>query len=133
MAAPTRPIARNNWHAPREIPIACKDGTDHVSGFCLDPEDMPRTTPSYPTAEAAPGPRTIVVIHGAGGDALSWFRGNDPTDILYPEVLHDPAYGFNLLIVDYNASNDEPGAPFRIFASLDTYEREVLGAREAQG
>jgi pimeloyl-ACP methyl ester carboxylesterase len=77
-----------------------------LNGRCVRDEDF-STAPfstSRPAAQAPPGPRSIFLVHGLGGDKNS----------LKLDALHDPARGLVRHWFDYNASGANPSYVARV-------------------
>lgn len=88
-----------------------------VPGWCVDRESFLTQLSTWDEMEAAPGPRTIFLIHGLGSDRRTW--GINASSLI--RRLDDPEFDFNVYVVDYNGSVEKKNGveievPFRIFA-----------------
>jgi pimeloyl-ACP methyl ester carboxylesterase len=97
---------------------ACKPGLDELYlplGSCYPAEDLRRRSPRpWPADEAAPGRRSVFLVHGMTGGLASFSPSGDA---LAPALK---ARGHRVFAVDYNADGEVPRA-------LSLYE--LLGGR----
>ena len=94
----------------------CNEGFDLRCPLGGPEADFNRPPPQdWPVEEVAKGARTIFLVHGLGGNRSSYATGAGSL----AAVLNDPRIDHKVYMVDYNAGNQDPSAPLRLFELID--------------